>query len=102
MSFDVRKPCKNRSGFHGSLTSKATLAGHRYRLEFLRRLREHIDLDLYGRGFAPIEDKWQALAPYRYSIAFENAAAPYYFTEKIMDCTSLLKPCRCISAVHGS
>jgi Glycosyltransferase family 10 (fucosyltransferase) C-term len=67
-------------------SSKATLAGHRYRLEFLRRLRERIDLDLYGRGFAPIEDKWQALAPYRYSIAFENAAAPYYFTEKIMDC----------------
>jgi hypothetical protein len=62
------------------------LPGHRYRMEFLRRLCGQVAFDLFGRGFRPIADKWDALAPYRYSIAFENAQAPYYFTEKLMDC----------------
>lgn len=64
----------------------AVLAGHRYRLAFLRRLQAAVDFDLYGRGFRPIDDKWDALAPYRYSIAFENCVAPLYFSEKLMDC----------------
>ena len=29
--------------------------------------------DLFGRGFHPIADKWDGIAPYRYSIAFENS-----------------------------
>jgi GT2 family glycosyltransferase len=64
----------------------ALLGGHRHRLAFLERLRGGIEFDLYGRGFRPIDDKWDGLAPYRYSIAFENTRAPYYFTEKLMDC----------------
>jgi glycosyltransferase involved in cell wall biosynthesis len=62
------------------------LDGHRYRMQFLEKLRERVDFDLFGRGFNPIDDKWDAIAPYRYSIAFENVAAPLYFTEKLMDC----------------
>jgi GT2 family glycosyltransferase len=62
------------------------MRGHRYRLDFLARLRPRVEFDLYGRGFRPIADKWDALAPYRYSIAFENTRAGYYFTEKLMDC----------------
>lgn len=62
------------------------MPGHRRRLAFLRAIHGRIDFDLYGRGFRPIEDKWQGLAPYRYSIAFENALAPGYFSEKLMDC----------------
>ncbi|MER9007650.1 MULTISPECIES: glycosyltransferase family 10 [unclassified Mesorhizobium] len=64
----------------------ALLKGHRYRLAFLERLRKELDFDLFGRGFRLIGDKWNALAPYRYSIAFENTRADYYFTEKLMDC----------------
>ena len=64
----------------------AVLAGHRYRLEFLSRLQGKVPLDLFGRGFHRVYDKWDVLAPYRYSIAFENMRAPYYFTEKLMDC----------------
>ena len=64
----------------------SVISGHRYRLAYLERLRAAVDFDLYGRGFFPIDDKWDALAPYRYSIAFENTSAPYYFTEKLMDC----------------
>jgi hypothetical protein len=64
----------------------ASLEGHRYRLNFLERLRKNTQFDLFGRGFNPIADKWDGLAPYRYSIAFENTRAPLYFTEKLMDC----------------
>ena len=69
------------------ITSNAKrIPGHLYRMDFLERLRGKLEFDLYGRGFRPIADKWPALAPYRYSIAFENTFAPYYFTEKLMDC----------------
>lgn len=64
----------------------ALIAGHKYRLAFLERLRGAVEFDLFGRGFKPIENKWDGIAPYRYSIAFENTRAPYYFTEKLMDC----------------
>lgn len=62
------------------------LEGHRTRLNFLDQLKTKVDFDLFGRGFSPVADKWDALAPYRYSIAFENTIAPHYFTEKLMDC----------------
>jgi hypothetical protein len=55
-------------------------------LSFLSRLAAHVDFDLYGRGFAPIPDKWDALAGYRYSVAVENFVNPYYWTEKLSDC----------------
>jgi len=64
----------------------ALLKGHRDRLAFLGRLRREVRLDLFGRGFNPVGDKWDALAPYRFSIAYENYRAPGYFTEKLMDC----------------
>lgn len=60
--------------------------GHRARLRFLEQLRRQLDFDLYGRGFNYIEDKWDGLAPYRYSIAVENFRNPYYWSEKIADC----------------
>ncbi|MFL9828794.1 glycosyltransferase [Rhodoplanes sp. SY1] len=62
------------------------LDGHRYRMSFLEKLKSRVEFDLYGRGFRPVCDKWDAIAPYQYSIAFENTAAPLYFTEKLMDC----------------
>jgi Glycosyltransferase family 10 (fucosyltransferase) C-term len=63
----------------------AVFAGHRSRLEFLDRLRSSVPFDLYGRGFNPIADKWDGLAPYRYSIVVENFQNPYYWSEKIAD-----------------
>ncbi len=69
------------------VTSNLTLLeGHKIRMKFLKVARQKIDFDLYGRGFTSIKDKWDGIAPYHYSIAFENTPAPRYFTEKIMDC----------------
>jgi hypothetical protein len=87
-------------------SSKTTIAGHRQRVELLRYLGQHLEFDIYGRGWREgiaripnakcryvadktIEttlDKTTALAPYRYSIAIENADTPHYWTEKISDC----------------
>lgn len=64
----------------------AWLPGHQRRMAFLGRLRDSVDFDLFGRGFNPIEDKWDGLAPYRYSLAVENFSGPDYWTEKIADC----------------
>ena len=61
--------------------------GHNLRLKFLRRLQKNgLPFDLFGRGFTPIEDKWDGIAPYRYSIAFENFADDLYWSEKLTDC----------------
>jgi len=43
-----------------------------------------LDSNIYG--FEPIADKWDGLAPYRYSIAFENFADDLYWSEKLADC----------------
>jgi hypothetical protein len=67
-------------------SNKALTAGHRARLRFLDRVRGAVPLDLYGRGFRQIKDKWDGLAPYRYSLAIENFQSPYYWSEKLADC----------------
>jgi hypothetical protein len=62
--------------------------GHRARLAFIDLLRREpvIRDHVYGRGSRYIEDKWDALAPYRYSVAIENSSSPDYWTEKLADC----------------
>lgn len=70
------------------ITSNAAIhEGHRLRLRFLERLRKSgTSFDLFGRGFDPLADKWDGLAPYRYAIAVENYSGPDYWTEKLADC----------------
>lgn len=66
----------------------AEIPGHFKRLNLLRHIREsqELPIDLYGRAVRPVEDKWDALAPYRYSLAIENTSSPDYWTEKLADC----------------
>lgn len=65
-----------------------SIPGHFKRLSFLRFLRNKspLDIDLYGRAVHPIKDKWDGLAPYKYSLAIENSCSSDYWTEKIADC----------------
>jgi hypothetical protein len=59
---------------------------HRRRYEFTMALRERMpDLDVFGRGIRPVEDKADALDPYRYHIAIENFAGEHHWTEKLAD-----------------
>lgn len=68
-------------------SNMAIFPGHKGRMRFLDHLRSReVRLDLYGKGINYIEDKWNGLAPYRYSLAIENSSGPDYWTEKVADC----------------
>lgn len=59
---------------------------HKVRLDFVDYLKKNnYPFDLFGRGFQPIADKFDGIAPYKYSIAAENYIDQDYFTEKIID-----------------
>ena len=63
------------------------MLGHQLRLDLVKYLRESkYDFDLFGRGINPIDNKFDALYPYKYSIAIENSFFPHYWTDKIADC----------------
>lgn len=61
--------------------------GHRRRLAFTRKLSEHFGnrLDVFGHGVREIEDKWEALAEYKYHVVLENSSCPHYWSEKLSD-----------------
>lgn len=68
-------------------STKKFTKGHTDRIEFVERLKKHFGnaLDVFGNGINTIEDKWDAIAHYKYHIAIENSSYDHYFTEKIMD-----------------
>lgn len=70
------------------ITSAQTrLTGHRERLQIIDILKDEFgdQIDLFGRGVNPVDDKWDALAPYKYHLAFENSQVDHYWTEKLVD-----------------
>ncbi len=69
-------------------SDKVFSCGHIQRIRFVEKLKEHFGdrIDVFGRGFKTIPDKWDALAPYRYHIVLENSSLKYYWTEKLSDC----------------
>lgn len=69
-------------------STKTDIEGHRRRNEFVDFLAQSLpDTHVYGRGRPKsLSDKWDGLAPYRYSVAIENTSKPDYWTEKISDC----------------
>ncbi len=79
-------PCEKTHPLSWVTSNNSLFTGHKYRLTFLDKVRGMAELDLYGRGYTPIAGKWEGLAPYRYSIAFENYSNSHYWSEKVMDC----------------
>jgi hypothetical protein len=67
-------------------SNKAMVGGHRRRLGFVERLIKLSPMPRFGRGFRCLPDKWEGLAPFRYSVAIENSRHDHYWTEKIADC----------------
>ena len=69
-------------------SNKAFTRGHLDRIKFVEKLKSHFgdQIDVFGRGFRPFDDKWDVLRPYKYHIAIENSSEQYYWTEKISDC----------------
>ncbi|HOI76290.1 MAG TPA: glycosyltransferase family 10 [Methanofastidiosum sp.] len=61
--------------------------GHLDRLQFIDILLNHFGdkIDVFGRGFNDIVDKWDAIVPYKYHIVIENSSFEDYWTEKLAD-----------------
>lgn len=59
---------------------------HHKRYNFLRNLMQVMpEIDVFGRGAHPVDDKAEALDAYRYHIAAENYIGPHHWTEKLAD-----------------
>ncbi len=70
-------------------SNRATFPGHRRRFAFINRMIGHFKdrLAVYGGlGGETVHDKYDAIAPYEYSIAIEADQHAGYWTEKIVDC----------------
>ena len=59
---------------------------HRLRYDFTQAIAARMpDLDVFGRGHRPVDDKAESIDPYKYHLAIENHLAPHHFTEKLAD-----------------
>lgn len=59
---------------------------HHRRFSFMQKLMQTMpELDIYGRGAIPLDDKAEALDAYRYHVAIENYIGPHHWTEKLSD-----------------
>lgn len=59
---------------------------HRRRFRFTQALKRRIpEMEIYGEGVRPMEDKAEALNEYRYHVAVENHIGLHHWTEKLSD-----------------
>jgi hypothetical protein len=59
---------------------------HNKRYQFIEALHRRIpELDRFGKGIREINDKADALDPYKYHIAIENHRCDHWWTEKLSD-----------------
>ena len=68
-------------------SNKTLTVGHVKRVEFIDHLTRRFgnQLEVFGRGVRDVEDKWDAIAPYKYHIVLENSSYEDYWTEKLSD-----------------
>jgi len=69
------------------VSNKTFTKGHEQRVKFVNKLKEIFGdrIDIFGRGFNEIEDKFEAISLYKYTIVIENSSYCDYWTEKIAD-----------------
>lgn len=64
-------------------SNKTQTNGHKLRHTIINLFN---NIDVYGRGYNPIDNKIIACKDYMFQIVIENTKCDYYFTEKIIDC----------------
>lgn len=65
-------------------TGNVTL--HSTRVDFTWRLKDEVEeLDIFGHGVNPMNDKAEVLDPYQFHIAVENHVYDHHLTEKLPD-----------------
>ncbi len=88
-SYDTLKKCKpsNKVLKLSCITSnKRNFQGQRQRMDFVEKIKDKLQVDIFGKGINPIKDKWNSLYPYRYSLVIENFRCSDYWSEKLADC----------------
>ena len=59
---------------------------HHRRYKFVMELKALVpEMELFGRGIRFVEDKADALDPFKYHVAIENFYGPHHWTEKLAD-----------------
>lgn len=59
---------------------------HYRRVQFIEQIEKNLpELTRFGKGVREIDDKAEALDPFRYHIAIENHICPHWWTEKLSD-----------------
>jgi hypothetical protein len=67
-------------------SDKRQTEGHRLRHISINVLKENsVNLDVFGRGYQPVDYKLECLRDYSFSLVIENSRNDYYFTEKLID-----------------
>lgn len=86
-SLAAMKPVNKTRYFSTVTSTKVVTRGHKQRLKLACRIQQEFFscFDWYGRGVREIKDKWDAIAPYRYHLIFENGRWDHYWTEKLTD-----------------
>lgn len=82
----IKQPVKNKiiSTICSDRTGQTTL--HSARVSFTKKLQLDIsEMEVYGHGVRPMDDKAEALDPYKYHITVENHVALNHLTEKLPD-----------------
>ncbi len=77
---------KNRSISTMCSARKGKLTLHNQRVAFTRQLKKDLpELDIYGHGVKPLDDKAAALDSYSFHIVVENHVYHHHITEKLPD-----------------
>jgi hypothetical protein len=86
-AFDNFKTCRKTKEISIVSSLKKKRYGHRKRVSFLYELMKRYGnrMDYFGRDFAFVSNKFDAMAPYKYHIAIENCNLVNYWTEKLTD-----------------
>ncbi len=66
-------------------SQKREAPGHILRHQVIEQFAEKYGIDVYGRGYKPIDYKLEALKDYRYTIVIENEMMDGWVTEKLID-----------------
>ncbi len=67
-------------------SNKKQTLGHNLRHASIDVAKDNnINIDVFGRGYNPVNYKLEALKDYGFTLVIENSKKDYYFTEKLMD-----------------
>jgi hypothetical protein len=68
-------------------SNQALTSNHRMRIRFVSELKNHFgeSIDWFGNGYESVEEKWDALADYKYTVVLENQSRHNVITEKLGD-----------------